>query len=359
MGANGLGPDTVSTQQWMFPTSALLVTPSASTSSIPLEKELYDRARGIEFLYRLGASLQLPSTALFTAATWFHRFYMRFSMEDYHRQDIAGGCIFLATKTEECGRKLRDVAKVAQSKITGTNIETITDSEVQQVQEAILQAEEALLEALCFDFTVEHPHELLVDLCERFASEPSERVLCDSAWSIAHDSYRTVLCLLFDIRIIAAACFILAQRFVDGENSPSLDARIASSSPSASLPTPPTNKPNSPDASRVVVNYFQFSDSELTDLAESLTILIEYYNAQDIQGSTSFLRPLAMIHPPATPETRQRLYLPLSHVSSAVLAAKSETQTSRVQSQRTPESTHGDSLPAKPPSWKPVRGEAN
>lgn len=59
MGANGLGPNTVSTQQWMFPTSALLVTPSASTSSIPLEKELYDRARGIEFLYRLGASLQL------------------------------------------------------------------------------------------------------------------------------------------------------------------------------------------------------------------------------------------------------------------------------------------------------------
>jgi hypothetical protein len=23
---------------------------------------------------------------MFTAATWFHRFYMRYSMEDYHRQ---------------------------------------------------------------------------------------------------------------------------------------------------------------------------------------------------------------------------------------------------------------------------------
>jgi hypothetical protein len=23
---------------------------------------------------------------MFTAATWFHRFFMRFSMEDYHRQ---------------------------------------------------------------------------------------------------------------------------------------------------------------------------------------------------------------------------------------------------------------------------------
>ena len=43
-------------------------------------------------------------------------------------KDIAAGCIFLATKTEECGRKLRDVAKVAQSKITGTKVELISDT---------------------------------------------------------------------------------------------------------------------------------------------------------------------------------------------------------------------------------------
>ena len=27
-----------------------------------------------------------PPSAMYTAATWFHRFYMRYSMEDYHRQ---------------------------------------------------------------------------------------------------------------------------------------------------------------------------------------------------------------------------------------------------------------------------------
>lgn len=27
-----------------------------------------------------------PLSALYTAAVWFHRFYMRYSMEDYHRQ---------------------------------------------------------------------------------------------------------------------------------------------------------------------------------------------------------------------------------------------------------------------------------
>jgi len=88
-----------SSSQWYFPLEALQATPS----TCHLEKELYDRARGIEFLFRLGTSLQLcvwsshaavnvlrvssrPTSALCTAATWFHRFYMRYSMEEFHRQ---------------------------------------------------------------------------------------------------------------------------------------------------------------------------------------------------------------------------------------------------------------------------------
>ena len=84
--------------QWLFQLSALRATPT----SFSTDKELYDRARGVEFLFRLGSSLALfvpvsldiikplilfsPSSAMFTAATWFHRFYMRYSMEDFHRQ---------------------------------------------------------------------------------------------------------------------------------------------------------------------------------------------------------------------------------------------------------------------------------
>lgn len=94
----------VATSQWIFSVPALSVTPSIMTSGYTLDKELYDRARGVEFLFRLGSSLGLsafpltclltslilslrrPSTAMFTAATWFHRFFMRYSLEDYHRQ---------------------------------------------------------------------------------------------------------------------------------------------------------------------------------------------------------------------------------------------------------------------------------
>jgi len=93
---------TAAHSQWLFPISALACTPTAQERS--LHEEMYDRSRGIEFLYRLGTSIGLfvclifsppppqplsprsHSPGLFTAATWFHRFFMRYSMVDYHRQ---------------------------------------------------------------------------------------------------------------------------------------------------------------------------------------------------------------------------------------------------------------------------------
>lgn len=45
--------------QWLFPIDALRCTPSVATSGYSVGKELYDRARGVEFLFRLGSSLGL------------------------------------------------------------------------------------------------------------------------------------------------------------------------------------------------------------------------------------------------------------------------------------------------------------
>lgn len=79
-----------------------------------------------------------------------------------------------------------------------------------------------------------------------------------------HPRYRTPLCVLFPPRIIAAACHVYAQRILDGEHSPSLDSRLSFTAPSTSLPTPPSHKPLSPDASRFVIEHYSFDDSELT-----------------------------------------------------------------------------------------------
>jgi cyclin K len=149
--------------------------------------------------------------------------------------------------------------------------------EIDEVSSQILAAEEVLLEALCFDFVIDSPHADLVDLFD--AHDVAYRFQ-DYSWSIAHDSsvlvhphaqavihlifrYRTPLCVLYPPKIIATACYILAQRIVDGPHSLSLDARVSPSAPSASLPTPPTHKPSSPDASRFAIEFFGLKESEL------------------------------------------------------------------------------------------------
>jgi hypothetical protein len=55
-----------SSSQWIFPVSALSATPSIAMSKFTLEKELYDRSRGAEFLFRLGTSLGLSVAVVST-----------------------------------------------------------------------------------------------------------------------------------------------------------------------------------------------------------------------------------------------------------------------------------------------------
>ncbi|OBZ75735.1 Cyclin pch1 [Grifola frondosa] len=329
--------------QWLFPITALQYTPSRTTSDISLEKELYDRSRGIEFLYRLAVSLGLPASAMYTAATWFHRFYMRYSMEDYHRQDVAASCIFLATKTEECGRKLRDVAKVFCSKVSKIDVVDIPDDskDVEECQNNILLTEEVLLEALCFDFVVDSPQVELVDLFDAQQEDPHVE---ECAWSIANDSFRTPLCILYPTRIIAAACYVLAQYVVEGPQSPPLDVRIASPAPSASLPTPPSHKPPSPETSRFAVEYFGFNEVELAGVAEALRIMIEYYGAQDLHSAYDYLASVAAIKPPSSSANREQLYLPFAHAVPPSNPPLSSSTPNPVAGQ-TPTSSHGGNTP--------------
>ncbi|KAJ3883432.1 cyclin-like protein [Lentinula edodes] len=304
--------------QWLFPVEALHHYPS---SLEPLHKTLYDLSRGVEFLFRLGTSLKLPSPALFTAATWFHRFYLRYSLQDFHRQDVAAACIFLATKTEECGRKLRDVAKVYHSKLTSIDITEIPleCKEVDQYQTAILVTEEYLLQAICFDFTVESPHAELVDL---FVASPDDRVVQDYAWTFAHDSFRTPLCILYPPRVIAAACFVLAQYMAEGPNSLPLDARISFSAPSASLPTPPSHKAPSPDASRLAIEFFTLSEKDVQSVADALTLLLEFYSVQDL-SMHPYLHDIATVLPPKTSTSRDPIYKSFKQfVPDAVVSAR-------------------------------------
>jgi len=136
--------------QWLFSLPALSLTPSA----LLLEKEFYDRARGVEF--SVSSGLLSCLSVLIIVQSAYHLthvpsyvgnvyschlvppllhavFYGRFSPSGtsilncighlfIRNQDVAASCIFLATKTEECGRKLRDVARVYQAKVKNVDV---------------------------------------------------------------------------------------------------------------------------------------------------------------------------------------------------------------------------------------------
>ncbi|KAG6850233.1 hypothetical protein H0H93_016080 [Arthromyces matolae] len=211
-------------------------------------------------------------------------------------------------------------------------------SEVDHILASILNTEEYLLEAICFDFVVESPHTELADL---FDAYEKDSLIQEYAWCIAHDSYRTPLCVLHPPKIIAAACYVLAQRISDGPNSPSLDARISASAPTASLPTPPSHKPPSPDASRYAIEYFDLTEAELALVSEALSILLEFYSAQDTVNYP-YLTPIIAVPPPSSP--KPNLYgavVPLTALPSGL------THPIDVLG-RTPNSSHGGDTPARP-----------
>lgn len=70
------------------------------------------RVFGCELIQRMGILLRLPQIAVTTAQVSFHRFYAKRSMRKFDVRHYAMGALFLATKVEECPRKMRDVLSV-------------------------------------------------------------------------------------------------------------------------------------------------------------------------------------------------------------------------------------------------------
>lgn len=116
---------------------------------------------------------------------------------------------------------------------------------------------------------------------------------------------------------------MLAERALEGPQSSSLDDRIASPAPSASLPTPPSHKSPWAGTSRRAIEHFGFNETELASVAgapsppcpasysplpaltltcpfssDALGVLLEYYGAQDLQGACEFLSAVASVRVP-------------------------------------------------------------
>ncbi|KAG7528488.1 hypothetical protein FFLO_06111 [Filobasidium floriforme] len=180
-------------QQWLFSPAHLEVTPSSEDNTIPLETELEDRRRGVDLIRRICERLpeldpsQVPevkamqhswspadarhwdcthaeyqsmpyaSYVQYAAATFLHRFYMRFALQDFPIKLIAPTCLYLALKTEEMTKiKVRTISQAMKVELGYERAESRT-----YTADLVIN-EEYLLEALCYDLAVEHPQAILI-----------------------------------------------------------------------------------------------------------------------------------------------------------------------------------------------------
>ena len=205
----------VAETQWLFTEAELLRTPSILDGLAP-EKERENRSKGVNFILQVGIMLKLPQITLATASVFLHRFYMRHSMQNYHYYSMAATCLFLAYKVEECVRKMRELVvacvRVAQ-KDPHKNVDE-QDKEYWRWRDNILQYEDLLLEAICFDLSLEPPYKTLFDLLMQFEQGDNKR-LRNAAWAFVNDSCLTTLCLLFPSRTIAASALYAAAKHCD------------------------------------------------------------------------------------------------------------------------------------------------
>ncbi|KAJ8657148.1 hypothetical protein O0I10_007228 [Lichtheimia ornata] len=202
--------DQIASSQWVFTTQELQHLPSIVAGGLTVNEERRRRLAGCTFIHSIGSRLEVPLLTIATAMTYFHRFYTRHSFTHYRFEVVAATCVYLACKVEESMRKIKDV--VAASLLHMHSRENHEDEMAKlfhALRDAIIQYEFIVVETLCFDFAIDHPHQALLDLLDEL--EASERI-AQAAWSFANDSMRLVLCLSHEPRHIAAACILLAYR---------------------------------------------------------------------------------------------------------------------------------------------------
>ncbi|KAI8068597.1 cyclin-like protein [Gongronella butleri] len=195
--------------QWHFSKEELLDTPSIA-DGLTFEQEQMDRTKGCLYMLAVATRLNLPQLVIASATTFFHRFYMRQSMRRFHIYDMGATCLYVATKVEENTRRMRDFINACAQKASKNDKLTLDEGskEFTKWKDTMLYNEIVLLEALCFDLAIEHPHSYLMELVPRLQLANS---FVRRIWSLLYQCYGSPLCALESPRVVAGAAILLAS----------------------------------------------------------------------------------------------------------------------------------------------------
>mmetsp|Transcript_4371 Transcript_4371/g.12852 ORF Transcript_4371/g.12852 Transcript_4371/m.12852 type:complete len:433 (+) Transcript_4371:268-1566(+) len=238
--------------RWLFSKDQIKSAPSVK-DNFTAEQEQEVRKFSCTFLTEIGQNLVHPASvlAINCAKVFLHRFYMMectdLSNKERHKE-IAATCIFVACKSEECLRPLKefiwawnyiDFDKTKKQNPFGRyegpdakrkpwQIDEQSEK-YQEVREGILSCERDLLHAIQYDFFVDYPHSYVfrfarfLDHAKRdketrnlvLSTEGHERftefgnMIITTAHAMANDAMSSTLSIQYRASLIAAACMNL------------------------------------------------------------------------------------------------------------------------------------------------------
>lgn len=203
--------------RWTLPLEEVKKSSPSLKDGIQYNDELVKQSKGVSFVIQTGTQLKLRPAAIYTAATYLHRFYTRFSLKRIHYYDCASACVFLASKTEESPRTIQEVAFVCMRvALRNPRLKIDTNShEFKKWVDTIMYTEELLLEGLFFDLTIESPYRALSGLTTQYPTSTEGIIVL--ANNFVNDSCRTMLSVIYSSDKIAAAAYYWALKHGKGE----------------------------------------------------------------------------------------------------------------------------------------------
>lgn len=162
-------------------------------------------------IWRVGIDLQMNTVTIATAALYFQRFFLAEGRDRFNATHVATACVWLASKVQEDGRRLRDIAN-AFAALCGREQETreLRMEDYWTMRDAFVLHEQAVLRAMAFDAEPTPAYGFLTEFAWLLACDGGERGVASLAWTLLNDAFCTDVCALWPPSRVALACLLLA-----------------------------------------------------------------------------------------------------------------------------------------------------
>ncbi|CUM67820.1 uncharacterized protein PRCAT00005526001 [Priceomyces carsonii] len=187
--------------------------------TIPEQKKLTFNQRKhqiYQYVFQIVRALKLPLRVLGTTMNYYQRWYLFNKFEEMNdatdlendTYTIALTCLFLASKNEDCIKKLKDIQAVSNRQ---RNDKSLMQQQYLDLQrKAIMNIEFKLLQVIKFDFingsSIQSTDQLVVQFCKKLEVDYKTTMY---SWLISFDLMSTPLCLIIPPHCIALAIIIV------------------------------------------------------------------------------------------------------------------------------------------------------